>query len=930
MYCVNPYVLLVKFYDLILGADFIKKLGLYKTKFLVLFFLLGIQIIFSHELYATHNRAGEITYEQIGPLRIRMLLVTYTKASSSAADRDSVEILWGDGTTQWVGRTNGTGEILPNDIKRNEYIQEHTYPSRGTYTIFFTDPNRIGNILNINFPNSIDIQFSLTCTFTLLDPQFQGLNSSVKLLQPPIDFACVGTRFIHNPNAFDADGDSLAYEFAIPTQGPDNPVPNYQFPDRILPGPNNIIQLNPITGEFIWQSPPQQGEYNVAIKINEFRQGVLINSTIRDMQILVRACMNNPPVIETIDEICVIAGQKLVIPLSINDPDSNQLVELTASGAPFLLTNPAFLTVSNRFLAPPFNSIFEWNTDCNHISSQPYKLVIRAVDNFFGDTSGLATIKTILIKVVGPPPVLTSVVAEDNEAVVRWEDPYACENARDDYFLGFSIWRSERSSTFPNDSCELGVDKSVYTKIVFITKQRDALSYLYRDRDIVPGKVYCYRILGEFARLTSTGNPFGLIESLQSNEMCFSTTRVIPYITRVSVFETSANTGKMDLLYTKPNDSNFNSIAFPGPYRIELYRRQVGTQNFLRIDDATRSFTDFSQNIDTSFLDQNLNTQLNSFEYQVRFFTAAGEFGVSQPATSIFLSIEGTKERNNLSWMSMTPWSNQKFYIHRRAPNSSTFELHDSTLNTVYADVGLLNGEEYCYFVVSSGSYNIPFIASPLFNSSQIACAIPVDNRPPCPPNLTVINLCDQIQTSSLEDLKNFLSWTDPNSNCLYFEKVESYRIYFRPDSLTDDEIIAQIPATSNRTYDHISDQFGLQGCYTVTAIDSLGNESIKSNRVCLDNCPIYELPNTFTPNGDGNNDRYEPSKNYFISRVSMKIYNQWGTLIFETNDPSINWDGEASPEGTYYYTCKVFKRNLDGTESETISLLSGYINLLR
>jgi gliding motility-associated-like protein len=193
-----------------------------------------------------------------------------------------------------------------------------------------------------------------------------------------------------------------------------------------------------------------------------------------------------------------------------------------------------------------------------------------------------------------------------------------------------------------------------------------------------------------------------------------------------------------------------------------------------------------------------------------------------------------------------------------------------------------------------------------------------------------VINLCDQIQTSSLEDLKNFLSWTDPNSNCLYFEKVETYRIYFRPDSLTEDEIIAQIPATSNRTYDHISDQFGLQGCYTVTAIDSLGNESIKSNRVCLDNCPIYELPNTFTPNGDGNNDRYEPSKNYFISRVSMKIYNQWGTLIFETNDPSINWDGEASPEGTYYYTCKVFKRNLDGTESETTSLLSGYINLLR
>ncbi|HMP31850.1 MAG TPA: gliding motility-associated C-terminal domain-containing protein, partial [Saprospiraceae bacterium] len=132
------------------------------------------------------------------------------------------------------------------------------------------------------------------------------------------------------------------------------------------------------------------------------------------------------------------------------------------------------------------------------------------------------------------------------------------------------------------------------------------------------------------------------------------------------------------------------------------------------------------------------------------------------------------------------------------------------------------------------------------------------------------------------------------------------------------------------RSFEHISTQFGLQGCYTVTALDSLGNESLKSNRVCLDNCPLYELPNTFTPNGDGTNDIFVPSKNYFISRVEMKIYNLWGTLVYETLDPMINWGGMDSPEGTYYYTCKVFKRNLDGSESETSSVLSGYINVLR
>src|SRR5690606_34393432 len=136
----------------------------------------------------------------------------YTKTSSASADRHSVEIYWGDGSKQFVGRTNGNGVALPNDVKVNKYVAEHTYPGRSTYTISFADPNRVGNILNINFPNSIDVPFSLNTTFTLLDFQFQGQNSSAQLLQPPLDFACVGKRFIHNPNAYDVDGDSLAYE----------------------------------------------------------------------------------------------------------------------------------------------------------------------------------------------------------------------------------------------------------------------------------------------------------------------------------------------------------------------------------------------------------------------------------------------------------------------------------------------------------------------------------------------------------------------------------------------------------------------------------------------------------------------------------------------------------------------------------------------
>ncbi|MBK8111351.1 MAG: hypothetical protein IPK46_14000 [Saprospiraceae bacterium] len=223
------------------------------------FLIAGLALLFVSNLNATHNRAGEITYQQIGPLTIRMTITTYTKESSIAADRDSLEVFCGDGLSQWVQRSNGKGQSLDNDVKLNYYTAEHTYPGRSTYTISFLDPNRSGNIVNINFPRSDEIPFYLATRFTLLDLQFQGYNNSAVLLQPPVDVACVGQPFIHNPNAYDADGDSLSYELIAPLSGENQQVPNYFFPNQILPGSLNNTSLNPVTGEFRWEFPPQIG-----------------------------------------------------------------------------------------------------------------------------------------------------------------------------------------------------------------------------------------------------------------------------------------------------------------------------------------------------------------------------------------------------------------------------------------------------------------------------------------------------------------------------------------------------------------------------------------------------------------------------------------------------------------------------------------------
>lgn len=165
-------------------------------------------VLYSQSAMATHNRAGEITYIQTGPLSIFATITTYTKASSGPADRDSLEICWGDGNCQWIARVNGPdndnngvpdGELLPNDTKVNYYTASYTYPGQTRYTISMTDPNRNGDILNVNPPNSDNVPFHLETTVTFFNLSTDGLNNSPVLLQPPIDIACTNKIFIHNP-----------------------------------------------------------------------------------------------------------------------------------------------------------------------------------------------------------------------------------------------------------------------------------------------------------------------------------------------------------------------------------------------------------------------------------------------------------------------------------------------------------------------------------------------------------------------------------------------------------------------------------------------------------------------------------------------------------------------------------------------------------
>jgi hypothetical protein len=84
------------------------------------------------------------------------------------------------------------------------------------------------------------------------------------------------------------------------------------------------------------------------------------------------------------------------------------------------------------------------------------------------------------------------------------------------------------------------------------------------------------------------------------------------------------------------------------------------------------------------------------------------------------------------------------------------------------------------------------------------------------------------------------------------------------------------------------------QGFYTVQATNACDTVS-KSFEVQLEycECPVY-VPNAFTPDNDGVNDRFLPVLGCTTQAYRLEIYNPWGTLVFATEDPEKGWYGQV------------------------------------
>ncbi|RPI41192.1 MAG: gliding motility-associated C-terminal domain-containing protein, partial [Bacteroidetes bacterium] len=319
---------------------------------------------------ATHNRAGEITLTQVDELTYEIKITTFTYTLSQA-DRNRLEVQWGDNTLSYANRISITK--LPHFYQKNVYITQHTYPGPGVYEIVVQDPNRNQGVKNI--PNSVNVVFSIKTTI-LINPTI-GDNSTPVLLNPPIDRAALNQIFIHNPAAYDPDGDSISYKLTVCTEQDGRPIDGYT-----LPPASDTLFINAFTGDLTWVTPADTGWYNIAIDIEEWRNGVKIGNIVRDMQIEVYNTDNHAPVQNDPGVLCVPAGTVISLDMVATDEDNDSIVQ-SASGGPFAVAfSPATYSVDSGTATIGYSKArFEWRTDCSHVRKQYYTAVFKAEDS---------------------------------------------------------------------------------------------------------------------------------------------------------------------------------------------------------------------------------------------------------------------------------------------------------------------------------------------------------------------------------------------------------------------------------------------------------------------------------------------------------------------------------------------------------------------
>lgn len=261
-----------------------------------------------------------------------------------------------------IVNTTCNGGILPG-VQQFVYQGVITLPCQATdWVVYYETCCRNGGITTIPAPSGLGfrVEAKINNVTPLCDnsPVFTSL---------PVPYVCVNQPFNYNQGAYDVDGDSLIYNLVYP-MGTGGSTILYNAPF------NNLYPLQTTTGNITFDQATGQMTFTpnaiattvIAMRIDEYRNGLLIGSTMRDMQMWVLSCNNQSPTTTGISNvtggqqagptlITVCPGQTVTFSITANDPDPLDTVTAITNLAAVMPT--ATFTTSG---VNPLTGNFSW------------------------------------------------------------------------------------------------------------------------------------------------------------------------------------------------------------------------------------------------------------------------------------------------------------------------------------------------------------------------------------------------------------------------------------------------------------------------------------------------------------------------------------------------------------------------------------------
>ncbi len=268
---------------------------------------------------ASHIVGGEIYYDYLGNNNYRFYISVYRDCfSTGAAFDDPLVLTIYNSSNQMIQNIsvpfpgsqnvpvvfNNPCVTPPNNICTENALYQTVVnlpPTPGGYTISYQRCCRGPNISNLVNPD--DTGFTLTCVVPGTTNN-NYINSSPRFNDYPPLLLCNNEDLIFDHSATDPDGDQLVYSLVTPFSGASSlsPAPNPAPPPPYSPvvwaggfsapnplGPGATINIDPSTG-LLTASPNLTGLFVVGIQVEEIRNGVVINRTIRDFLFKVFNC----------------------------------------------------------------------------------------------------------------------------------------------------------------------------------------------------------------------------------------------------------------------------------------------------------------------------------------------------------------------------------------------------------------------------------------------------------------------------------------------------------------------------------------------------------------------------------------------------------------------------------------------------------------